>query len=96
LSAAKLDESQAREELLTSQQSIEKAKQQVALIPSYEQRLNVANAQLTALEMANAKEVIALQRQLSEEKEQRQQIVKHVQIFGTMSIQRASPKKSNA
>jgi len=64
LSAAKLDESQAREELLVSQQSIEKARQQVALIPSYEQRLNVANAQLTALEMANAKEVIALQRQL--------------------------------
>ena len=79
LSAAKGDENQAREELLVSQQAIEKAKQQVALIPSYEQRLNVANAQLMALEMANAKEVIALQRQLSEEKEQRQQIVKHVQ-----------------
>lgn len=79
LSSAKADESQARDELLLSQQALEKAKQQVALIPSYEQRLKVANAQLTALEMANAKEVITLQRQLSEEKEQRQQIVKHVQ-----------------
>jgi ABC-type lipoprotein export system ATPase subunit len=80
-SSAKADESQAREELLQSQQAIEKAKQQVALIPSYEQRLKVANAQLAALEMANAKEVIALQRQLSEEKEQRQQIVKHTQAI---------------
>ena len=33
------------------------------------------------MEMANAKEVIALQRQLSEEKEQRQQIVKHAQAI---------------
>lgn len=79
LSAAKSDEDAAREELLTSQQAVEKAKQQVALIPTWEQRLKVANAQLTALETANAKEVIALQRRLSEEKEQRKQIVGHIQ-----------------
>ncbi|MHB8241770.1 MAG: TrlF family AAA-like ATPase [Solirubrobacteraceae bacterium] len=79
LSHAKSEEEQAQQELLNSQKAIENAKQQVALIPAWEQRLKVANAQLTALETAKAKEVIALQRQLSEEKEQRQQIVKHVQ-----------------
>jgi DNA repair ATPase RecN len=79
LSAAKAEENAARQELLTSQQAIEKAKQQVAMIPTWDQRLKVANAQLAALETANAKEVIALQRQLSEEKEQRQQIGRHVQ-----------------
>ena len=43
-------------------------KEQVALIPSWEQKLKIANAQLVALETAKAKDVIALQRQLSNEK----------------------------
>jgi ABC-type Mn2+/Zn2+ transport system ATPase subunit len=81
LASARSEETKAREELLTSQQAIEKAKQQVAMIPTWDQRLKVANAQLTALETAKAKEVIALQRQLSDEKEQRVQIVKHVQCI---------------
>jgi ABC-type lipoprotein export system ATPase subunit len=78
LNAAKAEENTAREELLQSQKAIEKAKQQVALIPTWEQKLKVADAQLAALETANAKDVIILQRQLSQEKEQRAQIVKHV------------------
>lgn len=81
LSAARGEEDKAREELLQSQQAIEKAKQQVALIPSWDQKLKIANAQLTALETANAKDVIALQRQLSNEKEQRTQIVTHVKAI---------------
>jgi ABC-type lipoprotein export system ATPase subunit len=78
LAAARAEEDQAREDLLLSHQAIEKAKQQVGLIPTWDQRLKVANAQLTALETAKAKDVIALQRQLSDEKEQRTQIVTHV------------------
>ena len=81
LTAAQDEEERAREELLQSQQAIEKAKQQVALIPTWDQKLKVANAQLAALETAKAKDVIALQRQLSNEKEQRTQIVTHVRAI---------------
>lgn len=75
---AKAEEEKVRQELLTSTGAIDKAKEQVNLIPTWEQKLRVSNAQLEALETAKAKEVIALQRQLSEEKEQRQQIVTNV------------------
>jgi DNA repair ATPase RecN len=95
LSAARGEEDKAREDLLQSQQAIEKAKQQVALIPSWDQKLKIANAQLTALETANAKDVIALQRQLSNEKEQRTQIVTHVKAIRDCVNSNALPDEIN-
>jgi hypothetical protein len=93
LAATRTEEDQAREELLVSQQAIEKAKQQVALIPTWDQKLKVANAQLAALETANAKDVIALQRQLSNEKEQRTQIVTHIRSIRECINSNALPEE---
>ena len=93
LATAQDEEEKAREELLQSQQAIEKAKQQVALIPTWDQKLKVANAQLSALETAKAKDVIALQRQLSNEKEQRTQIVTHLRAIRECVNSNALPEE---
>ena len=78
LSAAQEEEESAREELLTLQTEIEKAEQQVALIPQYERQLATTRQALSAMQKPEVKELIALQRQLATEKELRAQIAAKV------------------
>jgi histidinol phosphatase-like PHP family hydrolase len=68
------EEEAARDELLTLQTEIEKAQQQVALIPQYERQLATTKQALTAMQKPEVKELIELQRQLATEREVRQQI----------------------
>jgi len=74
LSAAIAEEESAREELLNLQSEIEKAEQQVTLIPQYERQLATTKQALTAMQKPEVKELIELQRQLATEKELRGQI----------------------
>jgi AAA domain, putative AbiEii toxin, Type IV TA system/AAA domain len=69
-----IEDEQLREKLLTNQSEIEKAQQQVNLIPETKRLLSNAQQQLKALESANATEVIALERKLAEEKSIRETI----------------------
>lgn len=62
-------ESEARDALLNSQNQIEKATQQSDLLPGWKQSLASTQAQIAALEKANAKEVLGLQRHLAAEKQ---------------------------
>ncbi|MBX9715129.1 MAG: AAA family ATPase [Burkholderiaceae bacterium] len=71
---AAAEEAAARDELLTLQTEIEKAQQQVALIPQYERQLATTKQALTAMQKPEVKELIELQRQLATEREVRQQI----------------------
>ena len=65
------EESEARDALLNSQNEIEKATQQADLLPVWKQSLTSTQAQIAALEKANAKEVLGLQRHLAAEKQTR-------------------------
>lgn len=65
----------ARDSLLELQTKMEAAQAKVDLIPQYERLLAVAKQQLTALEKANAKEVIELQRKVSEERAVRDRVL---------------------
>src|ERR1700733_10324387 len=58
LKEAITEEEQVQADLLESQTAIEKAAQQVGLIPAWQQNLTTARNQLRALEQANATEVI--------------------------------------
>ena len=69
-----VEEDQARDELLALQTEIEKARKNVARIPDTERDLKTKQQQLSALEKAKAKEVIALQRKLEQERAVRSQI----------------------
>lgn len=75
LNALKKEEEDLRTELLNIQTEIEKATKNVELIPQYERNLSVTQGQLSALEKANAKEIIELSRQLANEREIRSQII---------------------
>ena len=79
LSAATAAEETAREQLLTLQNEIEKAEQQVALIPQYDRLLATTRQQLTALQKPGVKELIELQRQLATEQELRSQITEKLE-----------------
>ncbi|MDI1338986.1 TrlF family AAA-like ATPase [Polaromonas sp.] len=68
------EEITVRDELLQLQTEIESAEQKVDQIPQFESLLNVAKSQLTALQKPEVKELIDLQRQLSSEREIRNQI----------------------
>jgi ABC-type lipoprotein export system ATPase subunit len=57
-----------RDRLLANQSEIEKAQQQVNLIPEYKKLLTNTRQQLKTLESANAKDVIALERKVAEER----------------------------
>lgn len=74
LGATSDEEQKARNELLSLQGEIEKATKSVDAIPQAERELATIQQQLTALERANAKEVIELQRKLAEERELRSTI----------------------
>jgi ABC-type lipoprotein export system ATPase subunit len=71
LAEAMREETTAREALLASQNNLEKATQQVELMPVWKQRLSSTQTQIAALEKANAKEVLGLQRHLASEKQMR-------------------------
>ncbi len=68
------EEDAARESLLSLQSQIEKAEQQVQLIPQYEKALQITRQQLAALKTAKAEEIIELKRQVAEERAFREQI----------------------
>lgn len=74
VSARQAQDEQFRDRLLTNQSEIEKAQQQVNLIPDYKKLLNTARQQLKTLESANAKDIIALERKVAEERTLRQTI----------------------
>jgi len=74
-------EEQSREKLLELQTQIEKAVQQVELIPQYERALDTTKKQLEALEKANAKDVIELQRRVATEREIRTLIVEKMEVL---------------
>lgn len=79
LSSAIADEETARELLLSLQSEIEKAEQQVQLIPQFERLLATTKQQLTALQKPEVKELIELQRQVATEQELRVQITAKLQ-----------------
>lgn len=66
--ALEVEENAARNELLELQTEIEKARRNIEKIPIWERDLDTTQKQLSALEKANAKEVIALQRHLEQER----------------------------
>jgi len=68
-------EESAREALLKLQTEIEKAEQQVALIPQYERLLATTIQQLAALQKPEVKELIELQRKIANEKTVRQHVL---------------------
>ncbi len=77
-SEAMQEETTAREALLASQNNLEKATQQVELMPVWKQRLSSTQTQIAALEKANAKEVLGLQRHLAAEKQTRVSLLNKV------------------
>jgi histidinol phosphatase-like PHP family hydrolase len=79
LNEAAVSEENARERLLTLQTDIEKAQQQVQLIPQYERLLATTTQQLKALQKPEVKLLIELQRQLAREREVRGQILGKLQ-----------------
>jgi len=72
--AAEAEEA-AREQLLTLQTKIEKAEQQVELVPQHERLLATTQQQLAALQKPEVKDLIELHRQLATERELRTQIL---------------------
>jgi energy-coupling factor transporter ATP-binding protein EcfA2/histidinol phosphatase-like PHP family hydrolase len=81
LDAASAEEEAAREELLTLQTAIEKAEQQVALIPQYQRQLDTTRKALAAMQKPEVKELINLQRQLATERELRVQIAQKLKLL---------------
>jgi ABC-type lipoprotein export system ATPase subunit len=67
-------EEELRQSLLDLQSKIEEAIRKVELIPQYERDLLLAQSQIQALEKANAKEIIVLQRKVELERQVRQVI----------------------
>jgi hypothetical protein len=86
-------EESAREQLLVLQTEIEKAEQNVQLIPQYERLLATTRQQLAALQKPEVKELIELQRHLATEREVRTQIVAKLQE-AKADTGRKSPKTS--
>ncbi|WP_346362398.1 PHP domain-containing protein [Ralstonia pseudosolanacearum] len=74
LSGALAEEEEAREELLDLQTDIEKAEQQVALIPQFQRQLETTRKALAAMKKPEVRELIELQRELATERELREQI----------------------
>jgi ABC-type lipoprotein export system ATPase subunit len=78
LTEAMKEETEARDSLLRSQSELEKATQQAELMPVWQQRLSSTKMQIATLEKANAKEVLAIQRRLAEEKQMRRSLQEKV------------------
>ena len=86
-------EEEIREKLLKLQTEIEKAEQQVELIPQYERLLATTQQQLAALQKPEVKELIELQRQLATERELRTQILAKIQE-AKENVLAGSPKEA--
>ena len=74
LSVALAEEEDAREALLSLQTDMEKAEQQVLLIPQFQRQLATTKQALTAMQKPEVKDLIELQRQLATERELRIEI----------------------
>jgi len=88
---ASVEESEARDQILSLQTDIEEAQKKVQSIPELERALATTRQQLKALEQANAKEVIQLQRQLATEREVRSQVAAKLSEIGS-AVESLSPK----
>lgn len=77
-----IQDDQFRETLLVNQSEIEKAQQQVSLIPENKKLLSNAQQQLKTLESANASDIIALERKIAEEKALRESIEASISEIG--------------
>ena len=75
LGASLAEEDTARDELLELQSDIEKAEQQVALIPQYQRQLQTTRSALAAMQKPEVKALIELQRHLATERGLRTLIV---------------------
>jgi predicted metal-dependent phosphoesterase TrpH/ABC-type taurine transport system ATPase subunit len=78
ISAAAEEEDALRDMLLSLQSEIEKAEQNVQLIPQYERSLATTRQQLTALQKPEVKELIGLQRALASEREIRREVLEQI------------------
>ena len=76
-----------RQTLLTLQTKIEEAIRKVEQIPQYERDLALAKSQMQALERANAKEIIGLQRKVELERQIRQVILASSQAIARGTTQ---------
>ena len=76
-----MHEQELRQKLLDLQSKIEKATQQVELIPQYERSLALAQSQIQTLEKAKAKDIIGLQRKIEQERQIRQVILTTAQTI---------------
>lgn len=74
LEAVLEEEEAAREEILELQTAIEKAEQQVALIPQFQRQLQTTQSALEAMQKPEVKALIQLQRDIASERELRSQI----------------------
>jgi energy-coupling factor transporter ATP-binding protein EcfA2 len=72
------EEAEAIAQLQDSHIAIEAVEKQVADIPQYKRALELARKQIAALEKADARGLIELQRKLEEERALRQQVVTHL------------------
>ncbi|WP_457447110.1 TrlF family AAA-like ATPase [Roseateles sp. P5_E4] len=81
LGASLEEEDAARDELLNLQTAIEKAEQQVALIPQIQRQLTTTQSALTAMQKPEVKALIELQRHLATERELRSQIVAKLKLL---------------
>jgi ABC-type cobalamin/Fe3+-siderophores transport system ATPase subunit len=77
----KTQEATCRDNLLSNQTDIEKAKLEVGKIPQYTRSLATTRQQLQALETANAKDVVALERNLAEERTVREILEQKIARF---------------
>jgi ABC-type lipoprotein export system ATPase subunit len=75
LGALLAEEDAARDELLELQTDIEKAEQQVSLIPQYQRQLQTTRNALQAMQKPEVKGLIELQRHLATERELRAQVL---------------------
>jgi len=75
VSAETAREEEIRQSLLELQSKIEDAARRVVQIPQFERDLTTAEGQIQALEKANAKDIIALQRKVEQERQVRQTIL---------------------
>jgi energy-coupling factor transporter ATP-binding protein EcfA2 len=75
------EEEAARSELLELQTAIEKAEQQVSLIPQLQRQLQTTQSALAAMQKPEVKALIELQRHLATERELRSQIVSKLKLL---------------
>jgi ABC-type lipoprotein export system ATPase subunit len=80
-------EEELRQGLLDLQTKIEEATRKVELIPQYERDLTLAQSQIQALEKANAKDIIVLQRKVESERQVRQVIFASAQAISRNTSQ---------